>query len=244
MCLNNCRASIDSKITNLKLETVEINDSCEYVDYDDNWPSQHTDLLVFQLNIRGALSKLNELKYLIDNNPCKRVPDVILLCETWQTPTSPSINIPSFQTFEQPRAHKKGGGVAILVNSNIPCKIRTDLTSQHNFKAEKKPYMELCFVEIKTPRKIVIIGSMYRPPNADTRDFLKDYENLLNRIQSEKKELILGTDHNLDLLKSHTHSQNQRIPGYEPESRYFFHNNQTHETNSYECNTNRQYISH
>ena len=207
MCLNNCRASIDCKINDLKLQTTDITDSCEYIDYDDNWPSQHTDLLVLQLNIRGAQSKLNELKYLIDNNPCKRVPDVILLCETWQTPTSPSINIPGFKTYEKPRAHKKGGGVAVLVSSNIPCKIRDDLIGKREPKADKTPYTELCFVELKTPRKSIITGSMYRPPNVDTREFLKDYEILLNKITTENKELILGTDHNLDLLKSHNHGQ-------------------------------------
>ena len=139
MCLNNCLASTKSKIKDLRLQSSDILDSCEYIDYEDNWPCQNTDLLVLQLNIRGAQSKLNELKYLIDNNPCKRMPDVILLCETWQTPSSPSINIPGYKTFAHTRSNKKGGGVAILVDSNIPCKLRDDLVSKEVINADTKP---------------------------------------------------------------------------------------------------------
>ena len=207
MCLNNCRASIEPKINDLRLHSTDLTDTCEYLDYEDNWAANKTDLLVLQLNIRGVQSKLSELQYLIDNNPCKKVPDVILLCETWQTPSTPSINIPGYNTFSHPRAHKKGGGVAILVGSNIHCKFRNDLTSAQPTNKESKPHTEFCFAEIKTPKKEILIGSMYRPPNVDPRDFLGSYETLINKIKVENKELILGTDHNLDLLKSHTHWQ-------------------------------------
>ena len=50
---------------------------------------------------------------------------------------------------------------------------------------------------------------MYRPPNTDPTDF----RNAINMISSnslkEKKEIILGMNHNLDLLKSGTHRQTQ-----------------------------------
>ena len=50
---------------------------------------------------------------------------------------------------------------------------------------------------------------MYQPPNTDPTDF----RNAINMISSnslkEKKEIILGMDHNLDLLKSGTHRQTQ-----------------------------------
>ena len=133
------------------------------------------------------------------------MPDVILLCETWQTPSSLSINLPGYKTYSHTRSHKKGGGVAILVNSKIPCKLRDDLTNIQASDDERKPYTEFCLIEIKTPSRTIITGSMYRPPNVDAREFLIDYEKLLNQVKKEKKELILGTDHNLDLLKSHSH---------------------------------------
>ena len=205
MCLNNCLASKDNDINDLRLQSSDLSDTCDYIGYEDNWPSRNSDLLILQLNIRGAQSKINELKYLIDNNPCKRVPDVILLCETWQTPCSPSINIPGYKTFAHARSHKKGGGVAILIGSHIPCRQRDDLSSKQLLNGCTNSYTEMCFVEIKTPRKTIITGSMYRPPNVDTQEFLKDYKELIEKIKGEKKELILGTDHNLDLLKSHCH---------------------------------------
>ena len=196
-----------NEINDLQLQSVDLLDTCEYIDYEERWPCKETDLLVLQLNIRGVQSKLSELKHLIDNNPCKRVPDVILLCETWQTPFSPSINISGYKTYSHTRSHKKGGGVAILVNSKIPCKSRDDLINKEMPEDNKKPYTECCFIELKTPSKTIITGSMYRPPNVDTREFLKDYEKILDQVKIEKKELILGTDHNLDLLKSHSHGQ-------------------------------------
>ena len=104
--------------------------------------------------------------------------------------------------YSYTRSHKKGGGVAILVDSKIPCKLRNDLVNGQTINNNKKPYTEFCFIEIKTPSRTVITASMYRPPNVDTREFLKDYEKLLIQVKEEKKELILGTDHNLDLLKA------------------------------------------
>ena len=192
-------------VNDIKLQSSDILDSCEYIDHEDSWLCKDTDLLIVQLNIRGAQSKISELLHLIDNNPCKRVPDVILLCETWQTPSSPSINIPGYTTYSYNRPHRKGGGVAILIDSKIPCKARNDLCNEKQLNDNKNPHTEFCFIEIKTPSKTIITGSMYRPPNVDAKEFLKDYEKLLNQVNTEKKELILGTDHNLDLLKSHCH---------------------------------------
>ena len=66
------------------------------------------------------------------------------------------------------------------------------------------------FIELKGSSYNVIIGSLYRPPNTDIDKFLAEYYDTLKRIGSEKnKEVILGMDHNLDLLKQTSHKRIQ-----------------------------------
>ena len=49
------------------------------------------------------------------------------------------------------------------------------------------------------------MGSLYHPPNTPTKEFLDNYTELLNELNKERNELILGMDHNLDLLKINQH---------------------------------------
>ena len=70
--------------------------------------------------------------------------------------------------------------------------------------------MNIFFIELKGSSYNVIIGSLYRPPNIDIDKFLAEYNDTLGRISSEKnKEVILGMDHNLDLLKQTSHKKIQ-----------------------------------
>ena len=63
-------------------------------------------------------------------------------------------------------------------------------------------------VELKTDKRNILLVSGYRPPNTNVRIFLKEYKELLHHLNKEKDhELIIGLDHNLDLLQSHQHPQ-------------------------------------
>ena len=53
------------------------------------------------------------------------------------------------------------------------------------------------------------MGSTYRPPNSKEGNFLNEISELNHKIKSEKKEMILGMDHDLDLLKSSEHKMTQ-----------------------------------
>ena len=50
---------------------------------------------------------------------------------------------------------------------------------------------------------------MYRPPNTDPSDFRNDVNMITSSPIMEKKEIILGMDHNLDLLKCGLHKHTQ-----------------------------------
>ena len=123
-----------------------------------------------------------------------------MLCETWLNNCSPKINIPGYHLELENRKGKKGGGVATLIKENLKYKNRPDLK-----KKLKNGQMETCFVELKGSQGNIILGSLYRPPNTPTKEFLDDYTELLSELNKEKHELILGMDHNLDLLKLNQH---------------------------------------
>ena len=67
----------------------------------------------------------------------------------------------------------------------------------------KEGLYESSLVEIITGNnhKNIIAGELYRIPGTNEHTFINDFESLLETIQTENKELIIGTDHNLDYLK-------------------------------------------
>ena len=88
MCLNNCVHQQNETLHMQNINQVDVLDSdvinnCDYLEHDDFWVSENTELFVLQWNIRGMYSKQDQIKHLIDNKPCKRCPGIVLLCETW-----------------------------------------------------------------------------------------------------------------------------------------------------------------
>ena len=73
--------------------------------------------------------------------------------------------------------------------------------------------IELCLVEIKLncSGKNLVIGSLYRPPNTSCVEFVQDYEKLISNLKNENTNLVLGMDHNSDLLKASVHNSTQRF---------------------------------
>ena len=61
--------------------------------------------------------------------------------------------------------------------------------------------------------KHIILGSVYKSPNTCENTFKKHLTDLLNKIKFEKgnKELVIGMDHNMNLLKSHEHCKTQQF---------------------------------
>ena len=71
---------------------------------------------------------------------------------------------------------------------------------------EKK--IESVFIEINTKGGTpVVVGSMYKPPNTDAFGFITSLREIICKLNTNKKkpEMILGMDHNLNLLKCETH---------------------------------------
>ena len=58
-----------------------------------------------------------------------------------------------------------------------------------------------------------MIGSLYWSPNTSTEVLYEHLSNTIPRVKSEgrDKHLILGMDHNLDLLKSNNHTATRKF---------------------------------
>ena len=94
------------------------------------------------------------------------------------------------------RTHKKGGGTGILVRNEISYKKRLDLCAMTDNEIEAT-YLEI----IAKNRKPIIIGSLYKPPDGNNRKFTDMVVEITEKARSESKEIILGMDHNMDLIK-------------------------------------------
>ena len=58
-------------------------------------------------------------------------------------------------------------------------------------------------MELKTNTNNILIVSSYRPPNSNPKKFMQEYKTVLAKLKELKQhELIVGMDHNFDLLKS------------------------------------------
>ena len=177
---------------------IEGTDSCDYEDNTKDYHWTDHDFVILNLNIRGLYSKLSDLNTLIHRTEEGGTPpSVITISETWLTKHSPMFNIPGYKIYRNDRPHKKGGGVAVLVNSRL---------TSRSLQTDTDPtIVESCAVEIRGPKKPIVVCSLYRPPNTDVDKFQKSYRFLTSGLQKISFDVIIGLDHNLDFLKSEKH---------------------------------------
>ena len=108
--------------------------------------------------------------------------------------------MPNFKGYHKTRQNRLGSGVSILVKSKLHSRERNDLIVETEL-------LEHIIVEIKCDRHNILLVSCYRPPNTNVKKFLKEYKSLLKTLKAQRgHEIIIGLDHNLDLLKYHTSS--------------------------------------
>ena len=188
------------------------NDKCDYYELENcnDLNPNHYNLVTLELNIRSLLAHEIDLKHLLQNLENRNTPvDIIMLCETFlNKKTENIIKLPGYNLISNCRKENKGGGVCIFLKECINYKIRHDLS-----KMEEKS-LETIYVEItaKDGRKI-IVGSLYRPSNVSTLPLQNHIINTMNIVRKEKgqKNVILGMDHNNDLLKAHVHTTTQEF---------------------------------
>ena len=210
MCLNNSQAMDNSNSRQNRHEQLEFteydeNDNCNYYDYTSEINTNQTDLTILQWNIRGLTGKKDVLHSMLTQTGNNRQIDIGIICETWLTDRTQSYaKIPDYNLICSNRNDRQGGGVCFMVSNHLKYRTRPDLTSHASL-------VENCFIEVLSKNGNIIIGSIYRPPNTSEKEFLQFIIDTIKVSKAEKKELILGLDHNLDLLKSHLHKNTQEF---------------------------------
>ena len=92
------------------------------------------------------------------------------------------------------RGHGKGGGVAIYTHNDIKVKLRPDLSVDGT---------ENLFIEILNEKvQNIVVGLFYRPPNRSIDAFLDTFDECLDIVSQENKEIYLMGDFNINLLKT------------------------------------------
>ena len=120
------------------------------------------------------------------------------------------VNVPGYTHVSNHRPTRKGRGVSILLNNNILFKKCKDLDIFEEGQTES------IFMELTARNgKRLVVGSMYKLPNTDPsiysahlKQIVKKARNAKGRIQPE---IIIGMDHNIDLLKGLTHNPIQQF---------------------------------
>ena len=179
-------------------------DHCDYVDYGDSISVDSNDLVIMQLTVHGLYSKMDQIKSLLDTVTTEKKLDVLMLCETWQSKNSPIPDLPRYDYIHKARTNKLGGGVGILISDNLTYKTRSDL--EINTETIKR-----CIAELKLKTNRLLLCSGYRAPGNNPSKFVDEYSELLFIINGTGLPVIMGLDHNLDLLKHKSHSPTLRF---------------------------------
>ena len=188
-----------------------VNSNCTYISPDDikleHVSVGSSQISILHLNIHSVPSKLDELKTLLAKLKAKNLTiDVILLCETFLSDNNKdSCKLEDYELFSEHRKKLTKGGVAIYIHKKLKYNERKDLN------IFEEGFFESCFIELFTQRKNIVIGEIYRVPGTNENNFITKYEDLISKIKREKKDIIIGTDQNLDFLKIHQHTNTAKF---------------------------------
>ena len=192
----------------INFEDILLSD-CKYLELDDPIECCRTNtFVVSHLNIHSLPDKFNDLQIMLDMlNEKNLLPDIMCLCETFLTENNYSkFNFNGFDLISQYRKKKQRGGVSIMVKSHISYIERNDLAIFEEGKFES------IFIEISRSGKCnIVVGEIYRVPGTSEKDFIENYEKLIEKIRLERKQIIIGTDQNLDYLKINIHNNTMKF---------------------------------
>ena len=89
--------------------------------------------------------------------------------------------------------------MGILVSTKLQYRERPELSLNI-------PDFESVTIEIKTHNSSIFVCALYRPPNTNEKDFIRNYKRLLKKFnRNQLGQLIMGSDHNMDFLKHEKH---------------------------------------
>ena len=136
------------------------------------------------------MSKLTDLLHILDYHF-----DAIGISETWLNDYNHSVGIENYEFIHSHRKNRQGGGVGLYLASSLDYKIR------ENLKFENSDTTDYLFVEVNVPRgKNLITGVIYRAPNDNLTNFVKNFNEVFDRIAKENELCYLMGDFNVNLM--------------------------------------------
>jgi hypothetical protein len=148
-------------------------------------------------SLNAKHSQLEALTHLLARN--NKAFDAICLQETWLGTDADAslLQLNGYQLICQAATASTHGGVGIYLHSSYKFSTRTEST--------KNPLWEALFIEVthQSLPQPIIIGSVYRPPNALTeakQQFIHEFSQTPHHLQNTKYPTIVTGDFNLDLL--------------------------------------------
>ena len=108
------------------------------------------------------------------------------------------LNLPGYSIEYTNRIGREKGGVCMFISDEVKYKLRKDLChATSNF--------ESCFIEIESKNsKNTVLGVVYRA-HTDIDDFVSEIDPILKVLNSEKKQIYIMGDFNIDLSKVDSH---------------------------------------
>ena len=150
------------------------------------------------INIQGISNKIDQVGLLLEYD--KNLIHVLGLSETKLNAIHPdsAFEVNGFQKpFRRDGETNSGDGLLVYVKNGICCNRRTDLEHEN---------LECIWLEIKPVKsKFFLLGSIYRPPNS-TVQWNKIFEDCIEHVLREDKEINLMGNINRDLLNNQTNN--------------------------------------
>ena len=180
---------------------IAVNDLSNNAGADQSLPNHLLDLglrckgyRMRHLNIQGISNKIDQVRLMLESE--KNNIHVLGFSETKLNAIHPDsiFEVNGFQKpFRKDRETNSGGGLIVYVKEGICCNRRTDLEHES---------LECLWLEIKPLKsKSFLVGNIYRPPNS-TVQWNTTFEDCIENVLREDKEIYLMGDVNRDLLNS------------------------------------------
>lgn len=159
-----------------------------------------TDLMIVSFNIRSFRANGECFLSFLESLP--RLPDIIILTETWLTKDSEnSCFIDGYDSYHSFRREGRGGGVSIFWTTNLNCVPMTDLCVITDT-------IESCIVGVSVGNVEYVIFGIYRPHSDSIENFTMTVEEMLKHDDIVNKKIIVAGDFNVNILCQESPSSN------------------------------------
>lgn len=152
-------------------------------------------------NIRSAPRNLDSMDSYLQNINIKF--DIIGLSETWFNENNiDRYHLEGYVHEHNYRKEKRGGGVSLFIKNNVNYKPREDLNVLCGS-------VEALFIEVSKDvigcNKNIVLGCIYRPPDSNIEQFIKNISDVFNVLNRENNTVYLLGDFNINLLNINSH---------------------------------------